>query len=468
MKLLDENRLFPVDPVGCGLAASLYDEVRSLPIISPHGHTDPRWFAANEAFTDPAQLLIVPDHYIVRMLVSQGITLQQLGVSGSGNQEAERDGRTIWRLFAQNYFLFAATPTRLWLDHAFQTLFDLDKKLSGETADLYYDRISDYLQRDDFRPRALYDRFGIEVLATTESALDDLNWHRAIQDSGWNGRVVTTYRPDSVIDPSFAGFDENIERFGELTNCDTSSFKNYLEAHRVRRAFFRQHGATATDHGHPTARTADLSPGEADALYQTVRGGKSTPDKQELFRAQMLTEMARLSLEDGMVMQLHCGSWRNHSASIASGFGRDMGFDIPQPTDYVGGLKPLLDSVGLEPDLTIILFTLDETVYGRELAPLAGVYPCLKLGPPWWFYDAPEGMRRFREQVTETAGFYNTVGFNDDTRAFCSIPGRHDMARRTDCAYLANCVVTGRLREDEAFPIAHDLAYRLAKETYRF
>ncbi len=464
--LLDEDRLFPVEPSVRALARAFYAEVRDLPIVSPHGHTDPRWFAENERFSDPAQLLIVPDHYIFRMLVSQGVTLQDLGVAPLGGT-AETDGRKIWRLFASNYHLFRGTPTRSWLDHTFATLFGIDEPLSERTADGTYDRIAACLADDAFRPRALYGRFGLEVLATTEGALDDLRWHRMIAESGWDGRVITTYRPDSVTDPDFDGFAANLDKLGELTGCDTGSWAGYLDAHRIRRAFFRQHGATATDHGHPTAATADLTPAEAETLYRRVRGGAASLADAELFRAQMLTEMAKMSVDDGMVMQIHSGSRRNHSVSIFARFGRDKGFDIPGRIDYVAALKPMLDAVGLEPGLTIILFTLDETAYSRELAPLAGVYPCLRLGPAWWFFDSPEGMRRFRELTTETAGFYNTVGFNDDTRAFPSIPARHDVARRVDCTYLATLVRTGRLREDAAAEVARDLTYGLAKRAYK-
>lgn len=465
--LLDEDRLFPVEPSVRALARALYAEVRDLPIISPHGHTDPRWFAENGRFPDPAQLLVVPDHYIFRMLVSQGVPLEALGVAAADGAAAETDGRAIWRLFAAHYHLFRGTPTRSWLDHTFETLFGMDVPLGEPTADAYYDRIADCLADDSYRPRALYERFGIEVLATTEGALDDLRWHRMIRDSGWAGRVITTYRPDSVTDPDVAGFAGNLDRLGELTGCDTGSWTGYLEAHRARRAFFRDHGATASDHGHPTAATADLGPADAEALYRSVRAGAPSAADAELFRAQMLTEMARMSVEDGMVMQIHAGSRRNHSAPVLARFGRDKGFDIPGRTDYVAALKPMLDAVGLEPGLTVILFTLDETAYSRELAPLAGVYPSLKLGPAWWFFDSPEGMRRFRELTTETAGFYNTVGFNDDTRAFPSIPARHDVARRVDCAYLAGLVRTGRLREDEAADVARELSYGLAKRAYR-
>ena len=467
MALLDDDRLLPIEPSARSLARSLYETTRDLPIVSPHGHTDPRWFAEDKHFPDPAQLLVVPDHYIFRMLVSQGVPLDSLGIARRDGKPVETDGRRIWRLFAENYRLFRGTPTRLWLDHTFETLFGFDVPLSAETADMYYDRIAGLLATDAYRPRALFERFNIEVIATTEGALDDLKWHRKIAKSGWKGRVVTTYRPDSVVDPEFEGFRDNLNTFGELTGCDTGTWQGYLDAHHKRRAFFRKHGATASDHGHATADTANLSTKEAAALFARVRKKKVSAEDARLFRAQMLTEMAKMSLDDGLVLQIHPGSWRNHSAPVHAAYGRDKGFDIPTRTDYVAALKPLLDAVGMEPGLTIIVFTLDETAYSRELAPLAGVYPALKLGPAWWFFDSPAGMRRFRDLVTETAGFYNTVGFNDDTRAFPSIPARHDVARRVDAAFLAGLVREGQLREDEAFELATELAYTLAKKAYR-
>ncbi len=467
MSLLHEDRLFPAEQTARAVARSLYASVKDLPIVSPHGHTDPRWFAENAAFADPAQLLVVPDHYIFRMLCSQGVPLERLGVPRVDGGAVETDGRAIWRLFAENYHLFRGTPSRLWLDHTFMTLFGFEQPLSAATADTYYDTIEEELTTEAFRPRALFERFNIEVIATTEGALDDLRWHRQIAESGWKGRVITTYRPDAVVDPDFEGFRDNLARFGEITGCDTGTWEGYLEAHRRRRAFFREHGATATDHGHATADTANLSQEAAAKLYSIVRQRDATPEEARLFRAQMLTELARMSVEDGMVMQIHAGSRRNHSSDVFSRFGRDKGFDIPGRTDFVAALKPMLDAVGLEPGLTVILFTLDETAYARELAPLAGVYPCLRLGPPWWFHDSPEGMMRFREMTTETAGFYNTVGFNDDTRAFPSIPARHDVARRVDCAFLARLVTEHRLGEDEAHAVAQELAHTLARRAYR-
>lgn len=467
MPLLDEDRLFDAEPRAREIARALYAGVKNLPLVSPHGHTEPRWYAENENFSDPAQLLIVPDHYVFRMLFSQGVRLEDLGVPTRDGSAVETDGRTIWRRFAENYSLFRGTPTRLWLDHTFATLFGLDELLTPQTADRFYDQIAERLQQDAYRPRALFERFNLEVISTTDSALDDLKWHRMIRESGWKGRVVPAYRPDAVVDPDFEGFAQNLDRLGEISGENTGTWVGYLRAHRQRRAYFIELGATSSDHGHPTAETANLSDAEAATLFDRVRGGQADANDRRQFRAQMLTEMAKMSLEDGLVLQIHPGAWRGHSPSMLSRFGRDKGFDIPTRTDYVGALKPLLDAVGTDPRLTVVAFTLDETSYSRELAPLAGVYPALKLGPPWWFHDSPEGMRRFREMATETAGFYNTVGFNDDTRAFPSIPARHDVARRVDCAFLARLVSEHRLNEDEAHEVARDLAYTLVKKAYR-
>ncbi|MHB1701593.1 MAG: glucuronate isomerase [Acidobacteriaceae bacterium] len=462
-EILHHDRLFPSDPSARSVARKLYDAVRDLPILSPHGHTDPRWFAEDGPFPDPATLFLVPDHYIYRMLYSQGIAMESVGVG----QAKLENPRAAWRLFAENYYLFRGTPTRLWLDYAFQESFGMKKRLSAETADEYFDTISARLATPEFRPRALFKSFNIEVLATTDSALDNLEQHQKIRDSGWKGRVIPAFRPDAVVDPDFKGFVENVARLGEITGEDTGEWKGYLKALEMRRAFFIKMGAKATDHGHPTAATADLSETEAGNLFKRVLTGRSEPADRELFRAQMLTEMARMSLADGLVMQIHPGAVRNHNEQVFQKFGRDMGADIPAPTDYVNALRPMLSRFGNEASLTVILFTLDESTFSRELAPLAGHYPCLRLGPPWWFLDSPEGMMRFRELATETAGFYNTVGFNDDTRAFLSIPARHDVARRIDCAFLGRLVAEHRLDEDEAFEVAQDLTVNLARKSYR-
>jgi glucuronate isomerase len=459
---LHADRLFPADPATRALAHTLHASIRDLPILSPHGHTDPAWFANNESFGNASDLLLVPDHYVFRMLYSQGIPLEVLGV---GNPDY--DPRAAWRIFAERYHLFRGTPSRLWLDWVFAEAFGMDVRLEAETADLYYDTITAALATDAFRPRALFEQYNIEIIATTENPLDTLEHHAAIVDSGWQGRVITAYRPDPVVDPDFDGFRANLDRFSVLTGEDCLTWRGYLAAHRQRRAFFAKMGATSTDHGHPTALTADLPSVEVEALFRKVTGGTFTAAEAELFRAQMLTEMAAMSIDDGLVMQLHPGSFRNHNAQVFARFGRDKGADIPTRTDYVHALKPLLDRFGNDNRLSLILFTLDESAYARELAPLAGHYPCLKLGPAWWFHDSPEGMRRFRRMCTETAGFYNTVGFNDDTRAFLSIPARHDVARRIDCGFLAELVVEHRLEEWEAAELARDLTYNLAKQAYR-
>jgi glucuronate isomerase len=461
--LIHEDRLFPSESGTRIIAKALYAHVRNLPSVSPHGHTQAAWFANNEPFPDPAKLFVQPDHYVYRMLYSQGVSMEELEI---GEPEL-KDSRKVWHTFASHYYLFRGTPTRMWLDFAFQELFGLEERLSENTADLYFDTISEKLRSPEFLPRALFERFNLEVLATTDSPLDSLANHRAIRKSGWKARIVPTFRPDSVVDPDFHGFAGNIATLGELTGEHTGTWQGYLNALRETRARFRALGCTATDHGHPTAQTADLPPAEAAQLFARVLAGDADTRQQELFRAQMLTEMAQMSLEDGLVMQIHPGSVRNHNRKIYERYGRDVGADIPGTTTYVEALRPLLNLFGNESKLTIILFTLDESTYSRELAPLAGHYPCLRLGPPWWFHDSPEGMMRFREQATETAGFYNTVGFNDDTRAFLSIPARHDVARRIDCAFLARLVAEHRLGEDEAFDVAHDLTYGLVKKAYR-
>ena len=462
---LNPDRLFPAEPGMRAIARRLYAQVKDLPIISPHGHTDPEWFAVNAPFLNATELLLAPDHYLYRMLYSHGVPLGSLGVSSrTGPSNAEP--REAWRILARHWKLFRGTPSHMWLSHVFAEVFGMGVRLSDETADLYFDTINEKLASDAFRPRALFERFNIEALATTESPTDDLRHHKAIRESGWAGKVVTAYRPDPVIDAEHEDFQASLRSFADLTGEDIYGWRGYLAAHRQRRAAFAEMGATSTDHGHPTAATADLPDADAEALFRTIVSGQATPADAELFRAQMLTEMAAMSIDDGLVLQIHPGSWRNHSAAMFGIFGPDKGFDIPRRTDYVTALKPLLDRFGLDPKLKVILFTLDESSYARELAPLAGVYPSLKLGPPWWFFDSPEGMLRFRELATETAGFYNTVGFNDDTRAFPSIPARHDVARRIDCTYLARLVAEHRLGEDEAHEVARDLAYRLPKEAY--
>jgi len=457
------DRLFTAEPGARAVARQLYATIKDLPIISPHGHTQAAWFAQNEPFPDPAKLLVQPDHYVFRMLYSQGVSLDDLEIG----KPVVENPRKVWKIFASHYHLFRGTPTRIWMDYVFENLFGVEQRLSADTADLFFDTITEKLKTPEFLPRALFDRFNIEVLSTTDSPLDSLTDIQTIHASGWKGRILPAFRPDSVVDPEFGGFSESILKLGEQTGEDSSTWTGYLNALHKARLRFKALGCTSTDHGHLTAQTADLPAAEAAELFNKVFTGKADARQQVLFQAQMLTEFAQMSLEDGLVMQIHPGSVRNHNPKLYKKHGRDIGCDIPQPTNYVAALRPLLSRFGNEKSLTIILFTLDESTYSRELAPLVGHYPCLRLGPAWWFHDSPEGMMRYRQQVTETAGFYNTVGFNDDTRAFLSIPARHDVARRVDCSFLAKLVTEHRLDEDEAFELAHELTYGLVKKAYK-
>jgi len=462
--------LFAAEPRQRDIARELYALVRDLPLISPHGHVDPGLLADDEPFPDPARLLIVPDHYVTRMLLSQGIPLARLGVPSRTGAPVETDPRAIWRLLAQNWHLFRGTPSRLWLERTFADVFGVSTRFGPATGDAVYDEIAARLAEPAFRPRALFERFGIEVLATTESPLDELARHAKLEADGWGGpggRVITTFRPDDVVDMEFEGWAGRIARLGELTGEDTTTYRGYLAALWSRRQAFKAAGATSSDHGHPTARAVQLTVAEATRLYERgLRGAASAADAEE-FRAHMLVEFARMSIEDGLVMQLHPGAVRNHNKSLHTVHGRDVGGDIPQATDFVHALAPLLDAYGNDPRLRVVLFTLDEDTFTRELAPLAGGYAALYLGAPWWFLDSPDGLRRFRDAVTETAGFYNTAGFTDDTRAFCSIPVRHEVARRSDAAYLARLVAEERLPLDEAAETIADLAYHLPKKVFR-
>lgn len=464
--VLNDDRLFSSDDTERSIARDLYKLVKDLPIISPHGHTDPSWFAKNENFSNATELFLAPDHYVFRMLYSQGIDLKSIGV-GDKSGASDADPREAWKIFANNYYLMRGTPSSMWLNHVFVTVLGLELELSEITADYYYDTIGELLATDAFKPRALFEKFNIELISTTESPIDTLPHHQEILKSGWKGRVISAYRPDNVIDPEHEAFFKDLKTFGELTGEDTSTYKGYIRAHEKRREYFKSTGVTSTDHGHPSAFTIDLSEAEAEKLFNEILKGNVTPQMAETFRGHMLMEMARMSLKDGLVMQIHPGVLRNHNTWLFDRFGRDKGGDIPMPTDYVNNLRPLLNKYGNEKNFTLIIFTLDDTSYSRELGPLAGHYPAMKLGPAWWFNDSPEGMLNFREGVTPTAGFYNTIGFNDDTRAFFSIPARHDMARRIDARYLAKLVSEHRLTQIEASEIIQDLAYKLPKQAYK-
>lgn len=464
---LHPDRLFPAAEPARSIARELYAAVRDLPLISPHGHTDPAWFAQNGRFASPTALFLTPDHYVLRMLRSRGISYDALGIPRKDGKPVQSDGRQAWRLFAENYHLFAGTPSKTWVDHSLHAVFGITEELSGKTADTIYDAIDARLGAPDLLPRAILERFKVEVIATTEFALDPLVHHKSLAEQGLIGQVRTTYRPDDVTDPSRAAIVENLHKFGELTGEDVSNWDGLINAHRKRREYFRKHGAVATDHGVPTANTADLAAGDKQALLDKVLAGRHDANDAELFRAQMLTEMALLSVEDGMVMQIHAGSRRNTDPLLFAERGADLGADIPGPTDYVGGLKALLSRCGNEPNLKIIMFVLDETTYARELAPMAGYWPSLIIGPPWWFHDSPQGIRRYLDQVVETAGFYNLAGFNDDTRALLSIPARHDVWRREVSSFLASWVAEHRLSKSTAEEIARHLSYQAAKDAYR-
>lgn len=447
-----------------GIAGELFEAILGDPIVSPHGHCDPSWFAENRPFADPAELLIIPDHYLFRMLYSQGIPMEALGV---GVPAAERNPREIFRLFAQNWHLFLGTPSRVWLRETLAQVFGIRETLSSETADAIFDKIAERLHGEDFRPRTLFEAFNIEVLATTDAATDDLHHHDAILASGWSGRIVPTFRPDAVLDPNHDQFRGELKALGEQANQDVRNYDGYLDALRARRQHFIERGATASDHAIERLRTDWLTRQEIEKLYQTMLVGDGTGEDAERFYGHMLVEMAQMSVEDGLVMQIHAGSRRNTNELVMTKFGRDMGADMPVATNWVTGLEPLLNRVGNDPHFTLIAFTLDESTYARELAPMAGHWPCLRIGPPWWFHDSPAGFERYFDQVVETAGYHNLAGFNDDTRAFLSIPARHQVWREGVARHLGRQVKARAFGKADAHELAKLLSTGLARKAYR-
>lgn len=465
MKLeLDPDRLLPADPQSRAIARDLYDAVAEMPIISPHGHVDPRLLLDDPAFADPAELFISSDHYVTRLLHAAGVDLADLGAGTS----AAGDPRLIWRRFAENWHLFAGTASGYWLTHELVTLFGIDVEPGVDTADAIYDTISAHLARADYRPRALFERFGIEVLATTDDPMDDLAAHAALaSDPTFRGRVLPTFRPDAYLDPEAPGFADRVTRLAEAGGTAADDFAGYLEALEARRAHFIAHGAVSADHGVREAYTADLDDADAAALFrQAVRGELDARGARE-FRGAMLLRSAEMSVRDGLVMTIHPGVHRNHSTPTFERFGPDTGHDIPITTSYTENLRPLLNRFGMERNLHLVLFTVDETSFSREIAPLAGFYPSVFIGAPWWFLDAPDAVMRFRSAVTETAGFYRGAGFIDDTRAFLSIPARHDMARRLDAGFLAHLVRTGRISQTAAARIAVDLVDAIPRKAFK-
>ncbi len=450
-----------------GLAHDLYQSVRDLPLICPHGHVDPALFADEEYdFGSPVDLLIIPDHYVFRMLYAQGIPLSALGIPRRDGGPVEADHRAIWRTFAAHFYLFRGTPTGVWLRDELREVFGVDEALNADTADAIYDHLTAQLDDPAFRPRALFERFNIEALATTDAAADSLAQHDVIRASGWSGRVIPTFRPDAVVNIDGPAWRAALDTLSEVSGIAITDYARYIQALEARRAYFKARGATATDHGALTPYTERLSKAEADAIFARALAGHASEDDARRFTGHMLTDMARMSLDDGLVMQLHVGSYRNHNAPLYAQFGPDKGADIPIRAEFTRNLAPLLNLYGNDARLRVIVFTLDESAYSRELAPLVGHYPALRLGPPWWFLDSPQGIRRYLEAVVETAGIYNLAGFNDDTRAFPSIPARHAVWRRTCAAWLAGLVAQDIIIEADAHAMSVDLAYNLAKQTY--
>jgi glucuronate isomerase len=465
---LPNDRFFHPNLQQKEIAQHLYATVANLPLVCPHGHVDPRMFADEDySFGTPVDLLIIPDHYVFRMLYSRGIRLEKLGIPRLDGAQVESDHRAIWHIFAENFYLFRGTPTGLWLTHELYSVFGIEDKLGPESAQDIYDQIVACLESPQFRPRQLFKRFNIEVLCTTDLATDSLVHHRAIRESGWDGRVLPTFRPDAVTNVDTANWSQHIRALSEISGIEVKGYRAFIQALENRRAFFKEMGATATDHAALTPYTEELSDQEAEAIFQRALKDQASAEDAARFTGHMLMESARMSIEDGLVMQFHSGSYRNHNTLIFEHFGADMGCDIPIATEFTRNLRPLLNKFGNDPRLSLILFTLDETTYARELAPLAGHYPAVRLGPPWWFHDSLEGMLRYRQQVVETAGLYNTAGFNDDTRAFPSIPARHDLWRRVDANWIAGLVVRGIVDIADAEEMITDSAYHLAKQAYK-
>lgn len=465
--ILNEDRFFDSDPSIRSAARKLYDSVKDLPIVSPHGHVDPKIFVDNKPFPNPTELFIAPDHYVYRMLYSQGISLEDLDIPQKGGVTSGKDPRKIWQIFGENYYLFNGTPSGVWLDYEFNKVFGIKEKLNGNNAQKFYDLLTEKLQTEEFLPRNLFKQFNIEVLSTTDAATDQLEDHKKINNLEWDGRVIPCFRPDAVTNLLTPNWNEELRKLGELTSLEINKYDQFVEALKMRREYFKQMGATSADHGVASPYTHKLTKGEVDAIFSRALKGETSQKDADLFSANMLMEMAGMSCDDGLTMQIHAGSFRNHNSYVYDKFGLDKGCDIPMSTEYTNNLKELLNAYGNNKNFTVIIFTLDETNYSRELAPLAGHYPAMKLGPAWWFHDSIEGMTRYRQMVTETAGFYNTVGFNDDTRAFVSIPARHDVARRIDSNFLAGLVARHIISISEAEVILKDLTYNLVKKAYK-
>lgn len=457
----DPARLLPVDPAVRAIARDLHERVATRPIISPHGHVPVDLLLADEPFEDATELFISKDHYVTRMLHAAGVDLDNVLMT---TDDASK--RRAWRTLAENWHRFAGTASGYWIEEALTQILGIPTALSAGSADAVFDAIAEKLTRPEFRPRALFRQFGIEFLATTDDPLDDLAGHAALEAADLGGRVAPTFRPDTYLDPDAPGFAESVQSLLNITG-ERTSFDGFTSALEGRREHFIRHGAVSADHGVVEPETVDLDAAEAESLFQAVIAGRSDAAGHRLFRAHMLLQMARMSVEDGLVMTVHAGVFRNHSSATLARHGADTGHDIPVPTTFTSGLRPLLERFGLARDFHLVLFTVDETTFSRELAPLAGFYPSVYVGAPWWFLDAPDAMARFRSATTETAGFYRTSGFIDDTRAFLSIPARHDTARRADAGYLARLVAQGRITLPTAERIADDLVGAIPREVFK-
>ncbi|MFU8946303.1 glucuronate isomerase [Mycetocola zhadangensis] len=469
MKLqLDPDRLFPVDSATRSLARALYEQVENLPIISPHGHVDPAILVEDTKFDDPAELFIRYDHYVTRLMHAAGIDLARLGIPNRRSGEPVALPREVWRTFSENWHLYAGTASGYWLQSTFAQIFGIDVQPSADNADAVYDTIQRALDTDAFRPRALFERFNIEVLATTDDPMDSLEPHRALAaDPTFSGRVLPTFRPDAYLNPAAPGWADKVAALADWNGSVVGSYAGYLDALAGRRRYFVENGAVSADHGVLQPLAVDLDAAEAASLFAKGLAGKLSDAESRVFAGHMLLESARMSTEDGLVMTVHPGVYRNHSSETFETFGPDTGHDIPVTTTYVENMRPLLEKYGNNADFHLVLFSVDETVYSREVAPLAGFYPSVYIGAPWWFLDAPDSVLRFRSAVTETAGFYRSSGFIDDTRAFLSIPARHDMARRLDSAFLARLVREGRIDEQTAGRINVDLVDSMPRKVFK-
>ena len=455
---LHPDRLFPSEPTTRAIARTLYESVRNLPILSPHGHVPPQWIADDVPFQDPVSLLLSPDHYINRLLHADGVELTSLGVPPATSHLSQSQARAAWASLCSRWPLFRGTPMKYWMEAVLVDVFGVQVRPSAETSDVIYDIIAARIVEPDFRPRALMDRFNIEFMATTDDPCDNLSFHAKLAtDQEFHHLVTPTFRPDKYLEPGRREWASLVVKLGEVAGVDTSTYAGWVAAMENRRAYFKAHGAVSSDHAHMDVQTEPLNRDDAERAYAHARIGMISADEAKALQQTMLFEQARMATEDGLTMTLHPAVFRNHHTATFETYGPDVGADIPISVEFTRALHPLLNAFGAHQNFTLVLFTMDETVFSRELAPLAGFYPSVYVGVPWWFIDSPDAIKRFRAATSEHAGFSRTSGFIDDTRAFLSIPARHDMSRRLDSVHLATLVAEHRLEEDEALSTIHDL-----------